>query len=166
VKIPWRVGQGIDRHALVEGRPLWLGGVQIPFPLGLAGHSDGDAVVHAVCDALLGAAALGDLGQLFADTDEANRGRASSEFLVEVVRQVHEAGYAVVNVDVTVMAEAPRLAGHVESMRENLAGWLGAGVDQVSVKATRGEGLGPEGEGRAITAFAVASLVSTEEAST
>jgi 2-C-methyl-D-erythritol 2,4-cyclodiphosphate synthase len=164
VRIATRIGQGIDRHALVEGRDLRLGGVKIPYERGLAGHSDGDAVVHAVCDALLGAAALGDLGQLFPDTDARHRDRASGEFLVDVVARVHAAGFAVANVDVTVMAEAPRLAGHVQSMRTNLARWLQVPIDQVSVKATRGEGLGPEGEGRAITAFAVALLVFSEEA--
>jgi 2-C-methyl-D-erythritol 2,4-cyclodiphosphate synthase len=155
-----RIGEGIDRHRLVEGRALILGGVGIEHSHGLAGHSDGDALTHAICDALLGALALGDLGQHFSDTDPANADRDSLEFLEQVVRRVEEAGWRVANVDATIMAEAPRLAPHVAAMRAALAGAMGVGVGQVSVKATRGEGVGPEGEGRAITVRAVALVES------
>jgi 2-C-methyl-D-erythritol 2,4-cyclodiphosphate synthase len=158
-----RIGLGIDRHRLVPGRPLVLGGVEIPHERGLEGHSDADALIHAVCDALLGAAALGDIGQLFSDSDPAHAGRDSTEFLQEVVRRVAEAGFAPVNVDVTVMAEAPRLAPHIEAMRSRLAGVMGLAVGRVSVKATRGEGLGPEGRQEGITAQAVALIQARED---
>lgn len=158
-----RIGEGIDRHPLEAGRPLWLGGVEIPGEIGLAGHSDGDALIHAICDALLGALALGDLGTLFSDEDPSNQGRASQDFLRYVMRRVGVAGYRVENVDATIMAERPRLAPHALAMRRRLAELLNVSVDQVSVKATRGEGLGPEGEGRAMTVRAVA-LLSPREA--
>ena len=153
-----RIGQGIDRHRLEEGFRLVLGGVEIEHTHGLVGHSDADALLHAICDAMLGAAALGDIGQHFADDDPAHRGRDSREFLREVRSKVESAGFAVVNVDSTIMAEAPRLAPHVPAMRGNIAADLGLSVDHVSVKATRGEGLGPEGRGEAITAHAVVLL--------
>lgn len=153
-----RIGEGIDRHRLVEGRALWLGGVEIPHTHGLLGHSDGDAALHALCDALLGAAALGDLGQLFADTDAAHAGRASADFVAEVARRVGEAGYRVGNVDLTIMAERPALAPHRPAMVARIAGLLGVEPGRVSVKATRGEGLGPEGRGECITARCVALL--------
>ena len=153
-----RVGQGIDRHRFAMGRKLVLGGVEIDHTHGLAGHSDADALVHAICDAMLGAAAMGDIGQMFSDTDEANAGRSSLEFLAEVRQRLDQNGFSVVNVDATVMAEAPRLAPHVGRMRENVAAVLGIGVDRVSVKATRGERVGPEGRAEAVTAHAVALL--------
>lgn len=153
-----RIGEGIDRHRLVMGRPLILGGVGIDHTHGLQGHSDGDALTHAICDALLGALALGDLGQHFSDTDPANAARDSLEFLGHVIHLVEEQGWCVGNVDATVMAEAPRLAPHVAAMRAALAGAMGIALDRVSVKATRGEGVGPEGEGLAITARAIALL--------
>lgn len=156
-----RVGQGIDRHRLVEGKPLILGGIGIEHSHGLEGHSDGDALTHAICDALLGALALGDLGQHFSDRDPANENRDSLEFLAHVIRLVQQKGWRLGNVDATVMAEAPRLAPHVQAMRAALAGAMGSAPDRISVKATRGEGLGPEGEGRAITAHAVVLLEST-----
>jgi 2-C-methyl-D-erythritol 2,4-cyclodiphosphate synthase len=159
-----RIGEGIDRHRLEEGRPLWLGGVQVPSDQGLSGHSDGDALIHAVCDALLGALALGDLGSLFSDEDPANEGRPSADFLKYVMRRVGAAGYRVSNVDATIMAERPRLAPHAEAMRARLAELLSVTSGQVSVKATRGEGLGPEGEGRAITVRAVALLAPRQDA--
>jgi 2-C-methyl-D-erythritol 2,4-cyclodiphosphate synthase len=153
-----RVGEGIDRHRLVEGRPLILGGVLVEHDRGLRGHSDGDALTHAVCDALLGALALGDLGGHFSDEDPTHAGRDSLDFLRHVAGLVRQRGWRVANVDATVMAEAPRLAPHVETMRARLAQALGVGVDQVSVKATRGEGVGPEGRGESILARAVALL--------
>jgi 2-C-methyl-D-erythritol 2,4-cyclodiphosphate synthase len=150
-----RIGEGVDRHRLVEGRPLILGGVSIEHEKGLSGHSDGDALTHAICDAILGALALGDLGQHFPDTDPAHEGRASLEFLREVAALARGAGWRPGNVDATVMAEAPRLAPHLETMRAALAGVLQLELNCVSIKATRGEGLGPEGRGEAITARAV-----------
>jgi len=157
----FRIGEGIDRHPLQAGRPLILGGVAIPSDRGLSGHSDGDAVLHALCDALLGSLALGDLGQHFSDRDERNAGRDSSEFVTEVLRRVRDAGYELGNADLTIMAEAPRLAPHVDSMRARIAELCDCPADQISVKATRGEGLGPEGRGEAITVRAVV-LVQTQ----
>jgi 2-C-methyl-D-erythritol 2,4-cyclodiphosphate synthase len=151
-----RVGQGIDRHRFAMGRKLVLGGVEIPHTHGLVGHSDADALVHAICDAMLGAAAMGDIGQMFSDTDEANRDRSSLEFLAEIEHRLEEAGFTLVNVDATIMCEVPRLAPHIEGMRVNIASVLGVGVDRVSVKATRGERVGPEGRAEAITVHAVA----------
>ncbi len=157
-----RIGQGIDRHRLVEGRPLILGGVRIASQRGLLGHSDADALTHAICDALLGALALGDLGQRFPDTDEAHRGRDSQEFLAEIVQEVRERGFEPVNLDCTVMAEAPRLAPHLAAMRARLAQTLAVSADRISIKATRGEGLGPEGRGEGVTAYAVVLVESAE----
>lgn len=153
-----RVGQGIDRHRLGMGRKLVLGGVEIDHSHGLIGHSDADALLHAICDALLGAAALGDIGQMFSDTDKANKDRSSLEFLALVEHRVSEAGFALMNVDATVMIEAPKLAPHIGAMRENIASVLNIGVDRVSVKATRGERVGPEGRAEAATAHAVVLL--------
>ncbi len=154
-----RIGFGLDRHPLVPGTPCVLGGVPFPeCPVGPRGHSDGDAVCHAIADALLGAAALGDIGQHFPDTDPQYAGADSLQLLARTVAIVHEAGWLVANVDVTVMAERPRLAEASPRMRETLAGVLGLQIDAVSVKATRGEGLGPEGRGEAITVHAVALL--------
>jgi 2-C-methyl-D-erythritol 2,4-cyclodiphosphate synthase len=158
-----RIGEGIDRHPLREGRPLILGGIRIESSRGLVGHSDGDALTHAICDAVLGSVALGDLGGHFADTDPAQRDRSSSEFLLEVVRLAAQRGWRVGNVDATVIAEAPLLAPHLPAMREALARSLGVAVDEVSVKATRGEGLGPEGRGEAITVHAVVLMVPIAE---
>lgn len=153
-----RVGQGIDRHRFVMGRPLMLGGVEVPHSHGLAGHSDADALVHAICDAMLGAAALGDIGQMFSDTDTAHAGRPSLQFLEIVHAEIATRGFRVVNVDSTIMAEVPRLAPHLDAMRDSIAATLGIGVDRVSVKATRGEKLGPEGRAEGITAHAVVLL--------
>jgi len=150
-----RIGEGIDRHPLVVGRPLILGGVPIEHEKGLLGHSDGDALTHAVCDAILGALALGDLGSHFADTDPSQKDRASLEFLREVLALARAGGWRLGNLDATVMAEAPRLAPHLPKMRAELARALEVEFERVSVKATRGEGLGPEGRGEAITARAV-----------
>ena len=158
-----RIGQGIDRHRLVAGRRLVLGGVEIPHDRGLDGHSDADALVHAICDALLGAAALGDIGQHFADTDPAHADRDSMQFLAHVVQLLSEKHLRPGNVDATVMAEAPKLAPHIRAMRTRLAEALGLPLDRVSVKATRGEGMGPEGRGEAITAHAVVLVVESAE---
>lgn len=158
MSVDLRVGQGIDRHRLVAGRRLVLGGVEIEHTHGLDGHSDADALLHAICDALLGAIADGDIGQAFSDTDPANAGRDSRTFLRAIHARVRAAGFGVVNVDTTIMAEAPKLAPHVAAMRANVAADLGIEPGRVSVKATRGEGLGPEGRHEAITAHAVVLL--------
>jgi 2-C-methyl-D-erythritol 2,4-cyclodiphosphate synthase len=150
-----RVGQGWDIHRLVEGRPLRLAGVEIPFERGLLGHSDGDVVLHAVADALLGAVAAGDLGMHFSDRDPQYAGADSALLLGRVCDLVEQGGQRVSNVDVTVLAERPRLAPHARAMRGRLAELLGLPVDAVSVKAKTTEGLGAVGRGEAIAAMAV-----------
>ena len=149
-----RIGSGFDAHKLVPGRRLILGGVEIPFDLGLEGHSDGDCLVHAVCDALLGAAAAGDMGTYFPSSDPRWKGTASTVFLKEVARMVDEKGYALENLDVTVVAERPALASHIEDMRAGLARALGIAVERVSVKAKTADGLGALGAGQGIAAQA------------
>ena len=156
-----RVGIGYDVHRFAEGRALVLGGVRIAHPRGLVGHSDADALSHAVADALLGALALGDLGAHFPDTDPRWAGADSLALLRQVVALVRGRGYAVGNVDATVLAEEPRLAPHVPAMRAALAGALGVGEERVSVKATRPEGLGSLARGDGLAAWAVA-LVAPE----
>ena len=156
----FRIGQGYDVHRLEPGRALWLGGVQIPFPLGLAGHSDADVLLHAVCDALLGAAAVGDLGSHFPDSDPAHRDRASREILQEVRNIVYSYGWSVANVDATVVAQEPKLASYIDEMRANIATDLQLDVSRVSVKATTTEGLGFTGRGEGIAAQAAALLMS------
>lgn len=151
-----RVGLGFDVHPFVEGRPLVLGGVEVPAEGGLGGHSDADVLTHAVADALLGALALGDLGQLFPDTDPRFGGISSLRLLGEVVERVRKHGGRIVNVDATVVAEAPRLAGWLEAMRARLAETLGVAVDRVSVKAKRAERLGALGRQEGVAAMAVA----------
>ena len=153
-----RIGHGYDVHRLTEGRRLILGGVEVPYERGLLGHSDADVLTHAVMDALLGAAALGDIGKLFPDTDAAYAGISSILLLERVVERLREAGYAVVNLDATVLAQAPKLAPYRERMRENLAHVLALDASRVSVKATTEEGLGFTGEGLGIAAHAVALL--------
>lgn len=154
-----RIGFGIDRHRFVEGRPCVLGGVLFgDCPVGPLGHSDGDAVCHAAADAILGAAALGDIGRHFSDTDPRYEGADSLDLLERAAGLVREAGYAVVNIDLTVMTEFPRIAPQAGAMAANLARALGVEPGDVSIKATRGEGLGPEGRGEAVTAHAVALL--------
>lgn len=153
-----RIGHGYDVHRLVEGRALILGGVTVPYEKGLLGHSDADVLTHAVMDALLGAAALGDIGKLFPDTDEAYRGISSVLLLERVAERLSAEGFAVVNVDATVLAQAPKLAPYREAMRANLACALGLDLSCVSVKATTEEGLGFTGEGLGIAAHAVALL--------
>ena len=158
----FRVGHGFDAHRLEAGRPLMLGGIPIPYERGLLGHSDGDCIIHALCDALLGAAALGDMGRYFPSSDPRWKGAPSRVFLDQVCRLIAEARYAVENVDVTVVAEAPRLGSHCEAMRKALAEGLGLGLDRVSVKAKSSDGLGAVGRGEGIAAFAVALLRSDE----
>ncbi len=150
-----RVGLGIDVHRLVQGRPLILGGVAVPFERGLLGHSDADVLVHAVCDALLGAAGLGDIGVHYPDTDECFRGISSLLLLEDIVRKVQGSGHEVVNVDVTMLAERPKLAPHFPAMRANLARVLQIGETCVSLKATTTETLGAVGRGEGIAAWAV-----------
>ena len=153
-----RIGHGYDVHRLTEGRPLILGGVTVPYEKGLDGHSDADVLLHAVMDALLGAAALGDIGKLFPDTDEAYRGASSAALLREVGMRLGAAGYGVVNVDATVLAQRPKLAPYRERMRENIALVLEIDVSRVSVKATTEEGLGFTGRGEGMAAHAVAMI--------
>ncbi len=153
-----RIGQGFDAHALVAGRPLVIGGVTVPFERGLAGHSDADVLLHAVTDALLGAAGLGDIGRHFPDTDEAYRGADSRELLREVARRLAAAGYRVVNVDATVIAQAPRLAPYVARMAANIAQDLGVVAAAVNVKAKTTEKLGFTGRGEGVAAEAVALI--------
>lgn len=153
-----RFGMGYDVHRLVEGRKLILGGVEIPWEKGLLGHSDADVLLHAIADALLGAAALGDIGRHFPDTDERFKGADSMKLLAEVVRLVREKGYRVGNVDATIVAQAPKLAPYIEEMTENIARVLGVGKDQVNVKATTEERLGFTGSGEGMSAYAVAGI--------
>ncbi len=153
-----RVGQGYDVHRLVEGRRLILGGVEIPNEKGLLGHSDADVLTHALMDALLGAAALGDIGKLFPDKDPQYEGADSIELLKKVVSHLREKGYRVGNTDCTVIAQRPKLAPYIPAMRACLADAMGIAVDRVSVKATTEEGLGFSGEGLGIAAQAVALL--------
>ena len=153
-----RIGHGYDVHRLKEGRALILGGVAIPYEKGLDGHSDADVLLHALMDALLGAAALGDIGLLFPDSDETYRGASSVALLREVGKRLVAAGYGVVNVDVTLLAERPKLAPYRERMRGNIAAALEIDVSRVSVKATTEEGLGFTGSGEGIAAHAVAMI--------
>lgn len=153
-----RFGMGYDVHRIVAGRKLMLGGVEIPWDRGLLGHSDADVLLHAVADALLGAAALGDIGRHFPDTDARFEGADSRELLAEVMRLVRAKGYRVGNVDATVVAQAPRLAPHIEAMAESVARVLGVARDQVNVKATTEERLGFTGSGEGMAAYAVAGL--------
>ena len=155
----FRIGEGWDVHALVPGRRLVIGGVDIPHTAGLLGHSDADVLLHAITDALLGAAALGDIGTHFPDTDAQCRGADSVVLLQEAVRRVRTQGYEVGNIDSTVVAQAPRLAAHIPAMRECIAEALGLGLDQVNVKAKTAERMGPVGQCLAIEARAVALLL-------
>lgn len=153
-----RIGEGWDTHALVPGRRLVLGGVEIPHHQGLLGHSDADALLHAITDALLGGAGLGDIGRHFPDTDERFRGADSTVLLAEAARRVREAGWQVVNLDSTVIAQSPRLAPHIDAMRERIAGVLQVPASVVNVKAKTAEKLGPVGMGQSIEARAVVLL--------
>lgn len=149
---------GYDVHQLTEGRRLIIGGVEIPFEKGLLGHSDADVLLHAVSDALLGAAALGDIGKHFPDTDERYKGADSLKLLQEVGRLLAEKGYAVGNVDATIVAQRPKMAPHIPAMRENIARVLNVTVDQINVKATTEEHLGFTGSGQGISSYAVAGI--------
>lgn len=154
----FRIGTGYDLHRLVEGRPLILGGVRIPFEKGLQGHSDADILCHAVTDAILGAAALGDIGAHFPDTDPRFKGADSLDLLARARQLVNSAGYRVVNVDATIIAERPKLREHIDAMRQRLAESLLVRTSAVSVKAKTNEGVGPEGRGEAMSVQAVALL--------
>jgi 2-C-methyl-D-erythritol 2,4-cyclodiphosphate synthase len=154
-----RIGNGFDVHRLVEGRKCIICGVEIPYSLGLLGHSDADVALHALSDALLGAAAMGDIGKHFPDTDERFAGADSRVLLREVVRLIGTKGYKVGNVDVTIIAQAPKMSPHIEAMRANIAADLGCDIDCVSVKATTTERLGFTGRGEGIAAQATALLI-------
>ena len=153
-----RIGQGFDVHALVADRELVIGGVRIPYEKGLEGHSDADVLIHAICDALLGAAALGDIGRHFPDTDPRYRGADSRVLLRSVEKKIAAAGYLVANVDATIIAQAPRMAPHVAQMCRNIAEDLGVLVGSVNVKATTTEQLGFTGRGEGIAAQAICLL--------
>ena len=153
-----RIGQGYDVHALVKGRKLVVGGVAIPFDKGLAGHSDADVLIHAACDALLGAAALGDIGRHFPDSDPKYRNADSRALLREVGRKIRDAGFSIANLDATIIAEAPKMALHIGAMVANLAADLEIRPDQVNVKAKTAERLGAIGRGEGIAAEAIALL--------
>lgn len=150
-----RIGHGFDVHALVSGRKCIIGGVEIPFERGLAGHSDADVLLHAVCDALLGAAALGDIGKHFPDTDSRYKGIDSRELLRHVATLLHSNGFAIGNIDATIMAEAPKMAPHIQQMRQNIATDLAVDIGDVNVKATTTERLGFTGRGEGVAAEAV-----------
>ncbi|MGN1132955.1 MAG: 2-C-methyl-D-erythritol 2,4-cyclodiphosphate synthase [Oscillospiraceae bacterium] len=150
-----RIGHGYDVHRLTEGRKLILGGVEIPYEKGLSGHSDADVLVHAIMDSLLGAAALGDIGKLFPDNDEKYKGADSIGLLKKVVEVLRERGYTIGNIDSTVVAQQPKLAGYIEQMRKNIANACGVDTAYVSVKATTEEKLGFTGDGSGISATAV-----------
>ena len=158
-----RIGQGFDVHALVPGRKLVIGGVNIPYDRGLDGHSDADVLLHAVCDALLGAAGLGDIGTQFPETDPAYRNVDSRALLRSVAQSIRGARLRVVNVDSTVIAQAPKMAPHIARMRENIAQDLGIGVTEVNVKAKTAERLGAIGRGEGIAAEAIALLAPEED---
>lgn len=161
-----RIGMGYDVHRLVEGRALIIGGVEIPYGLGLLGHSDADVLLHAISDALLGAAALGDIGKHFPDTDPAYKGISSIILLERVGKMLEENMFFIENIDATIIAQAPRMRPHIDRMRENIANALGIDVEQVNVKATTEEGLGFTGEGKGISAQAVCLLTSPREMAT
>jgi 2-C-methyl-D-erythritol 2,4-cyclodiphosphate synthase len=160
-----RIGQGYDAHRFKEGDHIVIGGVTIPFEKGMAAHSDGDVALHALCDALLGAAALGDIGKHFPDSDAKFKGIDSRILVRDVSAKLAGFGFAIVNVDLTIIAQAPKLAPHIPKMRENIAGDLAVPVDCVNVKATTTEGMGFEGRGEGISAMAVALIRHTKTAS-
>jgi 2-C-methyl-D-erythritol 2,4-cyclodiphosphate synthase len=153
-----RIGHGFDAHRLVEGRKLIVGGVDVPYERGALGHSDADVLAHAISDALLGAAALGDLGGHFPDTDQRWINADSMELLHHCAAEVHREGYRISNIDATIIVQQPKLAPHIMRMRENIAGRLGLSLGQVSVKAKTSEGMGYTGDGSGIAAHAVALL--------
>lgn len=155
-----RIGMGYDVHRLTEGRDLIIGGVKIPYEKGLLGHSDADVLLHAISDALLGAAALGDIGKHFPDTDPAYKGISSLVLLQKVGTLIEEKGFLIENIDATIIAQAPKMRPHIDTMRENIAGALGILTEQVNVKATTEEGLGFTGTGEGISAQAICLLTS------
>lgn len=157
--IPFRIGEGWDVHALVPGRPLIIGGVTIPHRMGLLGHSDADVLLHAITDALFGAAGMGDIGRHFPDTDEQFKGADSAALLAEAARRVRATGYEIGNVDGTVIAQAPKLAPHIPAMVARIADMLGVTPQQVNVKAKTAEKLGPVGQGLSIEARAAVLLL-------
>lgn len=157
-----RIGSGYDVHKLVEGRKLIIGGVEIPHEKGLLGHSDADVLLHAIMDALLGAAALGDIGTHFPDSDERFKGADSLKLLSEVLYLISEKGYCIINLDTTIIAQKPKLAPYIPSMRENIARTLGIEMEQVNVKATTEEGLGFTGAGEGIAATVVCLINKSE----
>ena len=158
LEMPFRMGEGWDVHALVAGRKLILGGVEIPHTMGLLGHSDADALLHAITDALLGAAALGDIGTHFSDTDPQFKGADSMALLVEALRRVAAKGYQIGNIDSTIIAQAPKMMPHIAAMRERIASGLGLAVEQINIKAKTAEKMGPVGLGQSIEARAVVLL--------
>lgn len=153
-----RVGCGYDAHKLVEGRRLIIGGVEIPYEKGLLGHSDADVLVHAVMDALLGAASLGDIGQHFPDSDNEYEGISSLELLKRVGALLSQRGYTANNIDATIIAQRPKMCCHIERMRENISSALGMDIDRINIKATTEEGMGFTGRGEGISSMAVASI--------
>ncbi|HAF32214.1 MAG TPA: 2-C-methyl-D-erythritol 2,4-cyclodiphosphate synthase [Anaerovibrio sp.] len=153
-----RFGMGYDVHQLTENRKLIIGGVEIPFEKGLLGHSDADVLLHAIADALLGAAALGDIGKHFPDTDDRYKGISSIILLEHVGKLLHEKGYSVGNVDATIVAQRPKMLPHIPQMRENIANALNVDVDRINVKATTEEHLGFTGNGQGISSYAVAGI--------
>jgi 2-C-methyl-D-erythritol 2,4-cyclodiphosphate synthase len=157
----YRIGQGVDFHQLVAGRPLWLGGVQVPHEKGALGHSDADVLLHAICDALLGALGLGDIGTHFPDTDPAYKGIDSKRLLEKTMQLVHEKGYTPVNIDATLCLERPKIKPYVPAMREVIARLTGLTVEEVSIKATTTEKMGFVGREEGLMAHAVALLVKT-----
>ena len=157
----FRIGEGWDVHALVPGRKLILGGVEVPHTLGLLGHSDADVLLHAITDALFGAAALGDIGRHFSDTDPQFKGADSAVLLAEAVRRVRAKGFDIGNIDSTIVAQAPKLAPHIDAMRAKIAQTLALDVEQINVKAKTAEKLGPVGQLQAMEARAVALLFKT-----
>jgi 2-C-methyl-D-erythritol 2,4-cyclodiphosphate synthase len=157
-----RIGHGFDAHKLIEGRELILGGVRVPFERGALGHSDADVLAHAIADAILGAAALGDLGGRFPDTDPHWKDADSMQLLARCANDVNDAGFRVVNVDATIVVDRPKLAPFVAAMRENVAARLGVDVDRVSIKAKTSEGMGYTGDGSGIAVYAVALIDSAK----
>jgi len=158
-----RVGMGYDVHRLVEDRPLILGGVEIPYEKGLLGHSDADVLLHAIMDALLGAAALGDIGKHFPDTDAAYKGASSIKLLEHVGKLLEEKCYMIDNIDATIIAQKPKMRDYIDTMRKNVADTLGIELDQVNIKATTEEGLGFTGSGEGISSQAICSISSYYE---
>ncbi len=153
-----RTGIGYDIHRMVEGKELRLGGIKIEYPKGLLGYSDGDVLLHAICDALLGAAGLGDIGGHFPDTDPVYKGISSLELLRHVVKLLHESGFEVVNIDANVLAEAPKIGSHISDMKETVGGAVGISPKRINIKGRTSEGLGEIGRGEAIAAQAVAMV--------